>query len=107
MEIDINAAYPKRPSIFQIQEFFGYVEYYLVHEFEGKQYMLAYVRWVRKVFEDNLGLQFFKTIGNTEFIDISVIDRCIGFFSIKNITYIIDKNVDSLNNSDLYVSDKE
>ncbi|CAG8590482.1 21012_t:CDS:2, partial [Gigaspora rosea] len=51
----------------------------------------------RKIFEDNLGLQFFKNISNTEFIDISVIDRCVGFLPIGSITYIIDKNVDSLN----------
>ncbi|CAG8458705.1 8582_t:CDS:2, partial [Cetraspora pellucida] len=50
----VRTNYTIASSIFQIQEFFGYVEYYLVYEFEGKQYMLAYVRWIRKVFEDNL-----------------------------------------------------
>ncbi|CAG8809048.1 500_t:CDS:1, partial [Cetraspora pellucida] len=69
--IDINVAYSKQPPIFQIQEFFRYIEYYLVHEFEGKQYMLAYVQWIKKIFENNLDLQFFKTIDNTEFINIS------------------------------------
>ncbi|RIB03881.1 hypothetical protein C2G38_2223870 [Gigaspora rosea] len=61
----------------------------------------------RKIFEDNLGLQFFKNISNTEFIDISVIDRCVGFLPIGSITYIIDKNVDSLNKSKIDISDIE
>ncbi|KAF0333003.1 transposase domain-containing protein [Gigaspora margarita] len=107
MAIDINSAYSNQPSIFRIQEFYGYIEYYFVHEFEGKQYMLAYIQWAGKIFEDNLGLQFFKNISNTEFIDISVIDRCVGFLPIGSITYIIDKNVDSLNNSELDISDIE
>ncbi|CAG8721415.1 22237_t:CDS:1 [Gigaspora margarita] len=107
MTIDINSAYPNQPSIFRIQEFYRYIEYYFVHEFEGKQYMLAYIQWARKIFEDNLGLQFFKNISNTEFIDVSVIDYCIGFLPIRSITYIIDKNVDSLNNSKLDISDIE
>ncbi|RIB06502.1 hypothetical protein C2G38_2216864 [Gigaspora rosea] len=41
MAIDIYSAYPNQPSIFRIQEFYEYIEYYFVHEFERKQYMLA------------------------------------------------------------------
>lgn len=53
--------------------------------------MLANVRWSNEVNEDALGTIFFTGEGSTQFIDVTTIDRCVGFMKLGRKTYIIDK----------------
>uniref|UniRef100_U9UE43 Uncharacterized protein n=1 Tax=Rhizophagus irregularis (strain DAOM 181602 / DAOM 197198 / MUCL 43194) TaxID=747089 RepID=U9UE43_RHIID len=57
-----------------------------------------------QVSEDKYGLKMFKGFGSKQFIDVCVIDRCIGFLKVDNIYYIIDKEVNDLDDSNLYTS---
>ncbi|CAI2189634.1 16908_t:CDS:2 [Funneliformis geosporum] len=75
-------------------QFYGQVEYYLVYEFEEQTYMLAYVYWAANIIEDNIGLISFQKYDAHEFIDLSAIDCCIGFFQLRNTYYVIDKKFD-------------
>lgn len=95
IEVDIYANYPKRPSIFEIQDFYAIVEYYLTYEFEGFKVMLAYIQWTEPVHEDNVGVKTFRRMGAYEFIDASAIDHCVAFIEIDKLFYIVDKEVDS------------
>jgi hypothetical protein len=56
--------------------------------------LLAYIHWTNKIINDQLGVKYFQ--GNSSkygFIDISDIDRCVGFITLNsnNRTYIFDK----------------
>ncbi|CAG8682000.1 13315_t:CDS:1 [Dentiscutata erythropus] len=95
IEVDIYANYPKRPSVFEVQDFYAIVEYYLTYEFEESKAMLAYIQWTSPVEEDNIGLKSFKQLGAYAFIDASAIDHCVGFIEIENLFYIVDKEVDN------------
>jgi hypothetical protein len=53
--------------------------------------MLANVTWTKEVSEDALDTTFFIGDGYTQFIDVSTIDRCVGFMKVGRKTYIIDK----------------
>jgi hypothetical protein len=53
--------------------------------------MLANIKWSNKVNRDVFGTTFFIGDGATQFIDITAIDRCIGFMELGHKTYIIDK----------------
>ena len=53
--------------------------------------MLANVKWSNEVNEDTFGTTFFIGNGSTQFIDITAIDRCVGFMKLGRKTYIIDK----------------
>ena len=53
--------------------------------------MLANVTWTNEVTKDALGTTFFINNGSTQFIDVTAIDRCVGFMKLGCKTYIIDK----------------
>ena len=89
--VDKWAKFPKRQPEFIPKVFFGNVEYYLIYEFEKETHMLAYIHWADKVNEDTEGIQLFLEYRSHEFIDAYAIDRCIGFFKINRIFYIVDK----------------
>ena len=57
----------------------------------NQERMLANVTWSNEVNEDALGIVFFIGNGSTQFIDITAIDRCVGFMKLERKTYIIDK----------------
>ena len=99
MKVDKWAAFKNRASQFEVQEFYGRVEYYFVHQFNGDTHLMAFVQWTQKIIEDEYGLKFFREFGIKQFIDIRVIDRCIGFLKYGNILYIIDKEVDDPDDS--------
>jgi hypothetical protein len=99
MKIDKWAAFKNRAPQFEIQEFYGCVEYYFVHQFNGKTHLMAFVQWTQNVNEDEYGLKYFREFGIKQFIDVRVIDRCIGFLKCKNILFIIDKEVDDPDDS--------
>ena len=94
MEVDKWASFPRKTPEYILQDFYGQVEYYLVYEFEEQTYMLAYVHWAANIIEDNIGLISFQKYGAHEFIDVFAIDRCVGFFQLRNTYYVIDKEFD-------------
>ncbi len=51
--------------------------------------MLAYVQWVRnpEIYGNNI--RYFHNFGETEVVNITAIDRCIGFLKIAANKYII------------------
>jgi hypothetical protein len=53
--------------------------------------MLANIKWSNKINEDVFGTMFFVGDGATQFIDVTAIDRCVGFMKLGCKTYIIDK----------------
>ncbi|GES96283.1 hypothetical protein GLOIN_2v1477115 [Rhizophagus clarus] len=99
MKVDKWAAFKNRAPQFEIQEFYGRVEYYFVHQFNGKTHLMAFVQWTQNVNEDEYDLKFFREFGIKQFIDVQVIDQCIGFLKYKNIFFIIDKEVDDPDDS--------
>jgi hypothetical protein len=53
--------------------------------------MFAYVRKIDKYEGDNYGQIYFNKSGSFQFIEIIGIDRCVGFFKIENLFYILDR----------------
>ena len=55
--------------------------------------MLAYIHWTNKIINDQLGVKYFQGKSlKYGFINISDIDKCVGFITLKdNRTYIFDK----------------
>ena len=54
--------------------------------------MLAYIHWTNKIINDPLGGKYFQNNSfKYGFIDISDIDRCVGFIPLNNRIYIFDK----------------
>ena len=53
--------------------------------------MFAYVHKIDKYEEDNYGQIYFSKFGSFQFIEIIGIDRCVGFFKIRNLFYILDR----------------
>ena len=54
--------------------------------------MLAYIHWTNKIVSDQLSTKYFQGKSSKYgFIDISDIDRCVGFITLNNRTYIFDK----------------
>ncbi|GBC47879.2 transposase domain-containing protein [Rhizophagus irregularis DAOM 181602=DAOM 197198] len=49
------------------------------------------VTWTNEVNEDSLGTTSFVGDGSTQFIDVTAINRCVGFMKLGRKTYIIDK----------------
>ena len=72
-------------------EIYGEVEYFVKHEHEGSDHMFAYVRKIDKYEEDNYGQIYFNKFGGFQFIEVIGIDRCVGFFKIENLFYILDR----------------
>jgi hypothetical protein len=64
----------------------------LVHKHLGENRMLAYIHWSNKIINDQLGIKYFQGKSSKYgFIDISNIDRCVGFIELNNKIYIFDK----------------
>jgi hypothetical protein len=75
---------------------FGKILYYIVHNYNEKDHMLALVHFTMDVIIDEYGLKYFEGYGSTKFIEIIGIDHCVGFLSFRplnrkaEINYIID-----------------
>jgi hypothetical protein len=72
-------------------EIYGEVEYFIMHKHNGSDRMFAYVRKINKYEDDNYGQIYFNNFGNYQFIEVIGIDRCVGFFKIENLFYILDR----------------
>lgn len=73
------------------EEIFGEVEYFIVHKYNESKRIFAYVRKIDKYDEDNYGQIYFNKFSGYQFIEIIGIDRCVGFFKIENLFYILDR----------------
>jgi hypothetical protein len=93
MEIDKWAKFLYREPEFITKTFYGIIEFFFLYDFNGEKEMLAYICWTNPVIEDNLGVLFFNGFSYYDFIRVSAIDRCVGFFQLGNKYYIIDKDI--------------
>lgn len=73
------------------EEIFGEVKYFIMHKHNESERMFAYVRKIDKFEEDDYGQIYFNRFGSFQFIEIIGIDRCVGFFKIENLFYILDR----------------
>lgn len=73
------------------EEIFGEVEYFITHKYNELDRMFAYVRKIDKYEEDNYGQIYFNRFSSYQFIEVIGIDRCVGFFKIENLFYILDR----------------
>lgn len=62
-----------------------------MHKHNESERMFAYIRKVDKCHEDNYGQLCFNKFGSYQFIEVIGIDRCVGFFKIENLFYILDR----------------
>ncbi|CAG8825858.1 429_t:CDS:2, partial [Dentiscutata erythropus] len=61
---------------YELGIFYGCVLYYLVHEYAGTKYMLAYVHNAQNVTNQLYNLKTFAKFGVKEFIPVSAIRKC-------------------------------
>ena len=62
-----------------------------MHKHNEIERMFAYVRKIDKYMEDSYGQIYFSRFGSLQFIEVIGIDRCVGFFKIENLFYILDR----------------
>ena len=62
-----------------------------MHKYNELERMFAYVQKIDKYKEDNYGQLYFNKFGSFQFIEVISIDRCVGFFKIENLFYILDR----------------
>jgi len=75
-----------------MKPFYGRVLYYLVHEYANEKYMLAYVHNAYDVRqEEPYGLRTFRKFSAKEFINVSTIKKCVAFFKIGAVSYVLEK----------------
>jgi hypothetical protein len=67
------------------------VEYFITHKYNESDRIFAYIRKIDKYEEDNYGQIYFNKFGSFQFIEVIGIDRCVGFFKIGNLFYILDR----------------
>jgi hypothetical protein len=87
----MDAHYANAPRRLVEQEIYGSIEYFIMHEHDGSERIFAYVRKVDKYEMDNYGQIYFSKFGSFQFIEVIGIDRCVGFFKIENLFYILDR----------------
>ncbi|GBC00575.1 hypothetical protein RclHR1_00390029 [Rhizophagus clarus] len=63
MQTDKYAAFPNRESVFEVEEFYCCIEYFMVHNYKEKSIIVTYVQWTKQVLEDEWGTMFFKGYG--------------------------------------------
>ena len=62
-----------------------------MHKHNESECMFAYVRKIDKYEEDNYGQIYFNKFSSFQFIEVIGINRCVGFFKIENLFYILDR----------------
>ncbi|KAL1914421.1 uncharacterized protein VTP21DRAFT_8939 [Calcarisporiella thermophila] len=91
MLIDRYAKYHKRPEELVEKELYAEVEFYFHRIYRGRNHMLAYVHWAGKCERDRYDIRSFTTRGSWEFVEVTVLDRCVGWIQKGRTTYIVDK----------------
>ncbi|PKC54218.1 hypothetical protein RhiirA1_507582 [Rhizophagus irregularis] len=94
IEVDKWANFKYRESEFVTKTFYGIIEFFFLYEFNDQKEMLAYIQWTKPVTEDNVGVLLFSGFSYYDFIRVSAIDCCVGFFPLGNKYCIIDRDKD-------------
>src|SRR2546429_8167654 len=92
MEVDKWAKFKNRQPEFITKAFYGIIEFFFLYDFDDQKEMLAYIHWTKPVTRDHAGTLSFNGFSYYDFIRVSAIDRCVGFFQLGNKYYIIDKD---------------
>ena len=79
-------------------DIFGEIKYFLLHKYGFQEFLLAYIQIPSPTKINVLGNITFTRKSAYEFIDVSTVDRCVGFIKIGNIYYIIDLKYNKQNN---------
>ena len=87
----MDAHHVNAPRRLVEQEIYGEVEYYIVHKYNELDRIFAYIRKINKYEMDNYGQIYFNKFGSFQFIEVIGIDKCVGFFKIENLFYILDR----------------
>ena len=88
--VDRNARYRNAPIELREEQFYGHVQHYFVHQYGESTSMLAYVQWVGTLKDSGYGVRTFRQWGGYEVINVSAIDRNVGFLKLANKHAIID-----------------
>ena len=62
-----------------------------MHKYNESERMFAYVQKIDKYEQDNYGQIYFNKLSSFQFIEVIGIDRCVGFFKIENLFYILNR----------------
>ncbi|CAB5199182.1 unnamed protein product [Rhizophagus irregularis] len=89
--IDKYAHRPNVPPEFIYTNIYAKVIYFLIHNYNGKIKMLAYIQCVSKIITEKYNCKYFTKFCSFEFIDIRCIDHCVGFMKINSKYYILDR----------------
>ncbi|CAG8598147.1 11228_t:CDS:2 [Scutellospora calospora] len=76
-------------------------------QFNSNTHLMVLIQWTQKVNEDEYRLKFFREFGTKQFIDVRVIDRYVGFLKYGNLLFIIDKEVNNLDDSNIESSSED
>ena len=94
MEIDKWAKFKSHQPEFITKSFYGIIEFFFLYDFDDQKEMLAYIHCTKPVTEDHVETLSFNGFSYCDFIRVSAIDRCVGFFQLGNKYYIIDKDTE-------------
>ena len=90
--VDRNTHFINMPVILEEREFFGEVHYFFSHQYGDHWSMLAYMQWARNPQPCGHGLLKFRDLGVFEVVNVSAINRSVGFFLMpNNEIYILDR----------------
>ncbi|CAG8677538.1 6141_t:CDS:2, partial [Dentiscutata heterogama] len=87
----VNVSKLKHTKKYELQQYFGYVHFYFYYVYDGKYQLFAYIHNAKNVRKGLYNLYSFEEFGDYEFVDVSMIQRCVGFLKVGNYFYIIDK----------------
>lgn len=87
----MNTASSRKPLHFELHQFFGQVQYYFVHRFQGEDQILAYIENAQNVKKNKDGTYTFEKYGIFEFVNVNTIQKCVGFWKVGKIYTIIIK----------------
>ena len=62
-----------------------------MHKYNESERMFAYVQKIDKYEQDNYEQIYFNKLSSFQFIEVIGIDRCVGFFKIENLFYILNR----------------
>ena len=74
-----------------LEEIFDKAEYFITHKYNKLDRMFAYIWKIDRYEIDDYGQIYFNRYGSFQFIEVISIDRCVGFFKIENVFYILDR----------------
>ncbi|CAG8682702.1 46280_t:CDS:10 [Gigaspora margarita] len=79
-ELEVNIAKPREAKKYELQQFFE------------KYQLLAYIHNARNARKGLYGIYSFEEFGDYEFVDVSMVQKCVGFMKVGKCFYIIDKS---------------